>query len=379
MKYNKNQIISKIKEKGYIPLEFDWNDYNSNVDFKDCLGYKYSISWNNFHRNDNKNFKAITTNNPYCLDNMKNYIKINNINCEILDKCNPKNLYDKITFKGKCGHTFQRDWGHYIRLGNSRELCPECFRKLKPHRKKISFEQYNKLFSKYGFTILENLNDGKKRNNNTPIEVRDNYGYKGFVCYSNVQQRKDKCKFMPFSKFNKWSIFNIRHYFIMNNIKTEVISEQYIDYYTKIKFKCSCGNYFYKKFPINRPTHYVCSVCSKAMSMLEIEVKEYLDSNNIEYEMQKTFDDCVCNKKLPFDFYIKDKNICIEVQGEQHYFPVIFGNYTYEKAFENFKNQQKRDCIKKDYCNKNNIELILLDFECIKNGTFKNILSEKII
>lgn len=373
MEYNKNQVINIIKENGYIPLDFEWNGHNSIIRFKDALGYKYAMSWSNFNR-DNLSLKPIINTNPYYFDNMKNYIIVNNIECEIVSEIPPKNIYDKIIFKGKCGHEFERDWSHYTRKTNSKDLCPNCFRKLKPHRKTITIEQYNNLFSKYGFTILENLKDGKKRKNDTKIEVKDKYGYKGFMCYSNLQQRKEKCNFMPFSKFNKWSIYNIRHYFEMNNIKTKVISEQYIDYNTKIKFQCACGNYFYRTFPNKKDTNYVCIECSNKMSNLERNVKEYLDMNNIKYEMQKTFEECRDKNALPFDFYIKDKNICIEVQGEQHYFPIIFGNYSYEKAFDNFIKQQERDKIKKKYCEDNGIKLILLDYKCIRDNTFKDIL-----
>ena len=52
MKYTKDEVIERIKEKGFEPLEFDWNGYKSMINFKDKDGYKYSISWSRFNRDD---------------------------------------------------------------------------------------------------------------------------------------------------------------------------------------------------------------------------------------------------------------------------------------------------------------------------------------
>ena len=123
------------------------------------------------------------------------------------------------------------------------------------------------------------------------------------------------------------------------------------------------------------------------MSKIEEKIKEVKDkkynlikiANNkihgVTYEQQKTFDDCYYKSKLPFDFYIKEKECCIEVQGEQHFRPVKFGGMSLKKAKKNFEKQKKRDKIKKDFCNRNNIKLIELSYEEIRT-TDKNILKD---
>ena len=56
---------------------------------------------------------------------------------------------------------------------------------------------------------------------------------------------------------------------------------------------------------------------------------------------------------MRFDFYLPDYNTCIEFDGEQHFKPIKhFGGK------ERFKQQQKNDQIKNDYCVENNIALI---------------------
>ena len=56
-------------------------------------------------------------------------------------------------------------------------------------------------------------------------------------------------------------------------------------------------------------------------------------------------------------FDLSKENICIEYQGEQHYFPVnIYG------GDEGFKERQRNDKIKRDFCDKNNIKLIEIKY-----------------
>jgi hypothetical protein len=57
-----------------------------------------------------------------------------------------------------------------------------------------------------------------------------------------------------------------------------------------------------------------------------------------------------------FDFYLPYFNTCIEFNGRQHYEPV-----KYWGGMENFKKQQKRDYIKKEYCENKNITLIIIN------------------
>lgn len=80
-----------------------------------------------------------------------------------------------------------------------------------------------------------------------------------------------------------------------------------------------------------------------------------LDSWEIEYETQKTFDNCRNKRKLLFDFYIKDANLLIEYDGEQHYFPVRGG-------MKQFNITNKNDYIKDLYCLNNNINLLRIPY-----------------
>ena len=93
------------------------------------------------------------------------------------------------------------------------------------------------------------------------------------------------------------------------------------------------------------------------MSNGERLLHELLRKHNIPYEYQKTFDGCHDTKALRFDFYIADKNLAIEYQGEQHYHPVKrFG------GAESLAAQKRRDKIKREYCAENGIRLLEIPY-----------------
>ena len=86
-------------------------------------------------------------------------------------------------------------------------------------------------------------------------------------------------------------------------------------------------------------------------------IDNYLKSVNINYIRQYKFDNCKNKRKLPFDFYIPDYNVCIEYDGIQHYESVKrFG------GVDNLLKIQQKDKIKNEYCLNNNIRLIRIKY-----------------
>lgn len=112
-----------------------------------------------------------------------------------------------------------------------------------------------------------------------------------------------------------------------------------------------------------------CPICHNAMSSSETMTKQILDYNNIKYEQQKTFNECKLIKKLRFDFYLPDYNLCIELNGAQHYRKVFKWNYDLI---------QKRDKTKEIFCKKNNIDLLIIPYTMFSKTKIKDIINKKI-
>lgn len=96
------------------------------------------------------------------------------------------------------------------------------------------------------------------------------------------------------------------------------------------------------------------------LSQGEKQIKNFLDNKNINYSLQYPINiakDINQSGIAYIDFYLPDYNLFIEYNGIQHYMPVKYfgGKITFE-------HQQKRDQYIKDYCKKNNIDLLEIKY-----------------
>ena len=137
--------------------------------------------------------------------------------------------------------------------------------------------------------------------------------------------------------------------------KSKLIHDNKYDY-SKVKYNGSdnkvviiCPKHGkFEQLPQNHLYGHGCPICKQ--SKLEVEIKNILIENNINFEQQKRFD---WLGKQSLDFYLPDHNIAIECQGIQHFEPVNhFGGK------ERFKIQTQRDHTKKYLCEKNNVILL---------------------
>ena len=121
------------------------------------------------------------------------------------------------------------------------------------------------------------------------------------------------------------------------------------------KCKCDCGQIKTVEGHLLRSGSIKSCGCVK--SWKEIEISRLLDEIGVTYIREYSFEDLVSDskRKLRFDFAVMQKEkvlFLIEYQGEQHYNQE---NIWYESKME------YHDKKKKDYCEKNNIPLYILD------------------
>lgn len=97
--------------------------------------------------------------------------------------------------------------------------------------------------------------------------------------------------------------------------------------------------------------------CGCLLSSLESSVKDLLIKEHILFETQKSFLECQDKNPLPFDFYIPKLNMLIEIQGQQHFYPIKhFGGE------EKFYKQIHHDLLKEEFCEKNGYKLLQIAY-----------------
>lgn len=105
-----------------------------------------------------------------------------------------------------------------------------------------------------------------------------------------------------------------------------------------------------------------CPHCHYPKSKGHIKIEQLLYDNDISFETEKRFENCVFERVLRFDFYIPKLNVLIEYDGRQHTNAVdIFGGE------EELIKTQKRDKIKDEYAKNNNIHLLRISHKEFKN------------
>lgn len=119
---------------------------------------------------------------------------------------------------------------------------------------------------------------------------------------------------------------------------------------------CQCENgHFSKIHTGNWGKIKTCRQCKNSYSFGELVVQEILQKMQINFKEEYQFQDCVYQAPLRFDFYLPDYNCCIEYDGIQHFKKTNFSH-------DNFETRQKRDQIKNQYCQNNNIVLIRIPY-----------------
>lgn len=122
--------------------------------------------------------------------------------------------------------------------------------------------------------------------------------------------------------------------------------------------QCDCGNIV----SIAQKSFKVQQSCGCLKSKSNAQIERFLKNKNIPYQREYSFSDLRGDKGgvLKFDFAVFNENgikFLIEYQGKQHYEPSdFFGGET------TFILQQKYDNMKKEYCKKNNIQLLIIPY-----------------
>ena len=128
----------------------------------------------------------------------------------------------------------------------------------------------------------------------------------------------------------------------------------------KVPIECKIHGEFKQSLHDHIDSGKGCPKCNSSKGELKIE--RYLKENNINFENQKRFIDCIDVRPLPFDFYLPELNICIEFDGIQHYKMIEFWG-----GSDKLKTQKIRDDIKNKYCLNNNIYLIRISYADFNN------------
>ena len=368
-KFTIEQIKAIFEKFDLIVLESEAKGIDYKYKCVDKEGYLYSRSTHSAQSTLKKGHKnnghIFSTKNPYFYDNMLNYIKNNVTSGTVLlsKKEDIRNLDQYLKFRcGQCGREYSTTW--HIFLRNNDHICNFCFnRKRSKGETNTKHQDTNKFHieaQKNGLVILDDC--AIKYHNK--VLVQDKEGYRGIMFPDSIMKGSS---FEKFSIRNPYTIDNVRIFAFNKGWDCIVYNQEYKGDKVPLKFMCVCGNDFYTDIAHFVAGKYQCNECRVKQSAIAAKVELWLNQNQISYCKEKIFEGCKNKKALPFDFYLKDYNACIEVDGIGHYRPVVF-NRDKRQAEENFHKRINNDEIKTNYCQINKIPLLRIPFWIIENG-----------
>lgn len=316
------------------------------------------------------NHPIVHRSNPYSIQNINLWIKINKKPYKLLSKkyngC--KELLSLLCLNNQCKERFETTW-EILKQGCS---CPFC------SGQKVSFSNC---------LAIKNPNLAKewhptKNINLTPYDVTCGSGKKvWWQCSKNpkhewmaeiVNRNKSGCPYcagrLPSEEYNL-AIYYPELCKDWNYQKNEKPPSEYTPGSQKIVWwKCNkCGEEW-KGSISNAVWGRGCPKCFKSYG--ERIIDRYLKEKEMFFEYEFSFDDLLSESGYPlrFDFAVfEDMNktkikTLIEFDGMQHY-KWVKGFFT-EEAFNKL---QFHDKLKNEYCNNNNIKLLRIPYWEVNN------------
>lgn len=237
--------------------------------------------------------------------------------------------------------------------------CPKCGREDASKTRSSNTEEFiNKSLKvhgrKYDYSKVQYFKSSIKveivcKNHGIFSQTPDNH-LNGFGCNECGRKKTENARRLSVGEFKHKATAKHGDKYNYSLVK-------YVEAKTKVKLLCGSHGEF-TQTPDSHLSGSGCPRCSQSKG--EQKVRNTLQRMNLSFKEQISFKDCRDIKKLRFDFGVYHNNslvFLIEFQGKQHYEPVdIFGG---EEAF---RQQQRRDEIKRDYCSSSGLLLLEIPY-----------------
>lgn len=286
------------------------------------------------------------------IEYIKEVIKQKNSEITILSSSDIK-YRDKVNFICDKHGEFSRRLDHFLKNN-----CIECQKENKLEKQKNKFiKNSNKIHNnKYKYNKVNYINNKTK-----VIIICEGHG--------EFEQRPDNhiagagCTYCNYKLSNKDFIKKSNN---IHNNKYLYHKTEYIGNKNLVTITCKRHGDF-KQLARVHLDGFGCKKCSESLG--ESKISRILEDKNIEFIREYKFNDCKNKYTLPFDFFLPEYNICIEYNGIQHYEPIEFFG-----GDRSFQYRKKLDLIKSNYCEKNNMKLIIIKHDDNVYDTIDNYL-----
>lgn len=222
-------------------------------------------------------------------------------NCELLEDTYI-GVDTNMNFKCSCGRIGNMTFRSFRR--SKHHVCRECLNEMASKRITKDIEEVKQLFIKYNCELLES----QYISNDTPMLFRCNCGREDTKSYSTFS-KKPQCKYCSFENLALERCHSYEYIFeYFKSFDCELLSKEYINSKTKLKYVAKCGHEDYVTFDSFKANkHHICYECSKQMQSGENSYNYKGGVYSSELEMfRKSYD----FKKWQKDVFNRDDYTC---------------------------------------------------------------------
>lgn len=229
-KLSYEEVYEFFKSKGLELLDKEYLGIKTKIHCVDLDGYNMSICYDSLK--NNKGVRRFDKSNPYTIENIKLYIKLNRENVEFNDNQIYIGAHKKLMFRCLIHNKkFPMEWANF----QSGQGCPSC--------RKNENKTYKEVYEEFRVRGYELLSD-VYINSKTSMTCIDSDGYKLFVSYDRLKT------YRMLSKFGNGNIHtseNVKLYVKLNRVNVELVDgQEWVGANDKLTFKCLVHN---EEFP----------------------------------------------------------------------------------------------------------------------------------
>ena len=272
--WTQEKIENILKDKGYRLLT-EFKGITEKHELTDKDGYLFYTSLGSLIYSENPQLLIVSfRDNPtHSLENIKRYIVVNELNCELLST-EYINSSELLLWRCKCGEVFECSWNDFQQ---GKHWCNKCADRIIADKNSYSLEDVKELIKDRPFHIIDDtftrLSYG--------CEAYTNDGYHVLLNNDNITKNQEPEIFHP---LNPYTIDNIWHYIELHNITTKLLSGTYVSNTDLLDWKCSCGDNFKRSWSGFSNGAILCNKCSLELQGLnkripKSEIVTCLNSN----------------------------------------------------------------------------------------------------
>lgn len=227
------------------------------------------------------------------------------------------------------------------------------------------FKEIEEELNKVNYSFLHDKENSYQVSKNGKIECKKpilvkclNCSKESYEYYHNIRKGHKKCNCNITKKFTRNLTVDdfIEKWSKLTRDNFELLSQEYHGRNAKYKIKCKkCGKEDERWGITLIDNDNSCKYCDHG-SKYEQLIGILLDKKNIRYIRE--YLDIWNGHYHRFDFFLPDRNMIIEYNGQQHYEPI-----EYFGGEEQFRLRQERDKEKEQYCQDKNLQLIVFNYQ----------------